>query len=138
MVAIVSPFVILLSLFATSLQNVSNPNNQKRRRTKQQQHNPNNSKGSDRNFKEGSVKRTGRRRYSRSGDKIRNNGNEDNKNGKQQEVYPLPELTTPSCPRPTYFTCRHTYEETLISEIQRYVAKNTDTNNSHEKDRLLY
>ena len=38
---------------------------------------------------------------------------------KQQEVDPLPPLTTANGPRPTYFTCRHSYEGTLIDEILR-------------------
>ena len=144
MVAVVSPFVILLSLFATSPQNTSNPNNRKRRRKQQ----PSISNSHDRNNNDG-KKRIGRRRYSKSGDKIKTHDkrtgrshSHDNHNyskkvpkiddGKQQDVHPMPELTTPSSLRPTYFTCRHTYEETLMNEIHRYVVKNTQ-NNSHKK-----
>ena len=33
-----------------------------------------------------------------------------------------PPLTVPNGPRPTYYSCRHTYEETLMKEIQRAAA----------------
>jgi hypothetical protein len=40
----------------------------------------------------------------------------------KQEMAPPPPLTVshPNKPRPWYFTCRHTYEETLMEEIHRY------------------
>ena len=34
---------------------------------------------------------------------------------------PLPPLTTPNDVLPTYFSCRHTYEQALMDEIQRHV-----------------
>ena len=40
--------------------------------------------------------------------------------GSTQEVVPLPPLTATNGPRPTYFTCRHSYEGTLIDEILRF------------------
>jgi hypothetical protein len=43
----------------------------------------------------------------------------------QDELYPLPPLTTSNGPRPTYFTCRHTYENTLIDEIKRFASSST-------------
>ena len=36
-----------------------------------------------------------------------------------------PSLTTSNGPRPTYFTCRHTYENTLIDEIKRFASSST-------------
>ena len=38
-----------------------------------------------------------------------------------EDVLPaVPPLTNPNGPFPTYFTCRHTYEETLVEEIKHY------------------
>ena len=38
---------------------------------------------------------------------------------------PLPSLTSPNSPRPSYFTCRHTYEDTLSEEVVREVTSYT-------------
>lgn len=43
-----------------------------------------------------------------------------NVENEKQELPPPPPLTDPHKPRPWYFTCRHTYEETLMEEIHRY------------------
>jgi hypothetical protein len=40
----------------------------------------------------------------------------------KQELPPPPSLTVLDQPRPWYFTCRHTYEATLVEEIHRYDA----------------
>ena len=42
---------------------------------------------------------------------------------RKEEVYPLPPLTGPNGSRPFYFSTRHTYEHTLINEINRYANK---------------
>ena len=79
--------------------------------------------------------RGGRKRYTRDGSK-RGGGRKQQqpstttREGKQQqqqhdELYPLPPLTTSNGPRPTYFTCRHTYENTLIDEIKRFASSST-------------
>lgn len=75
----------------------------------------------------GSAK--GRNRYSRSGKKRTSRGNLDparndgNKKNTKLEFIPPP-LTKPNGPRPTYFTCRHTYEDALMEEIQRELSRN--------------
>mmetsp|Transcript_5699 Transcript_5699/g.12521 ORF Transcript_5699/g.12521 Transcript_5699/m.12521 type:complete len:494 (+) Transcript_5699:71-1552(+) len=61
----------------------------------------------------------GRNRYTRQGIKKRPS-NASNGESKQEELHPLPPLTEPNGSRPSYFTCRHNYENTLIDEIQRY------------------
>ena len=39
----------------------------------------------------------------------------------QEDILPaVPPLTVPDGPFPTYFTCRHTFEETLVEEINHY------------------
>ena len=65
----------------------------------------------------------GRKRYTRDGTKVKKPSTVegDNKRYKQDELWPLPPVTMPNEPRPSYFTCRHTYENTLIDEIQRFV-----------------
>ena len=66
----------------------------------------------------------GRKRYTRDGIKKRpSNNNDDNR---QEELYPLPSLTVPNGPRPSYYTCRHSYEDTLIDEINRFVDTSCD------------
>ena len=65
---------------------------------------------------------TGRKRYTRDGTKKR--PSTDKRIVRQEELYPLPPLTKPDKPRPSYFTCRHNYENTLIDEIQRYTSRN--------------
>ncbi len=62
----------------------------------------------------------GRKRYNREGAKKRNVP--DGSELRQEELSPLPPLTVPNGPRPFYFTCRHTYENTLIDEINRYAG----------------
>lgn len=56
----------------------------------------------------------GRNRYTRDG--IKKKPVDGTK--RQEELYLLPELTVVDGPRPTYFTCRHGYENTLMNEIQ--------------------
>jgi 23S rRNA C2498 (ribose-2'-O)-methylase RlmM len=116
-----SPFIIL-SLFASS-PNTSN-SNRRRKSKKSNDYNSYVSKSSDK------QQRTGRRRYNRTGDKINKGQRKGNKleNNVQQDVYPLPSLTTPTSNKPTYFTCRHTYEDTLIDEIKQFANKNLDGN----------
>ena len=48
-------------------------------------------------------------------------------------MYPLPPLTTPIKPRPSYFTCRHNYENTLIDEIQKYISINNNFDDNDGK-----
>jgi 23S rRNA C2498 (ribose-2'-O)-methylase RlmM len=62
----------------------------------------------------------GRKRYNREGSKKRSSGNDSEM---REELSPLPPLTKPNGPRPFYFTCRHTYENTLIDEINRYAKQ---------------
>jgi len=38
-------------------------------------------------------------------------------------VSPLPSLTFPNGPRPSYYTCRHTFESTLIYEIVKRISE---------------
>ena len=61
----------------------------------------------------------GRHRYTRDG--VKKKPVADNELTRQEQVFPLPELTLPNGPRPSYFTCRHGYERALIDEIQRHV-----------------
>ncbi len=76
-------------------------------------------------------KKTGRKRYSSDGTKRKtwrgdqrgNNSNQHLGSSSKQEVSPLPRLTRPNDPRLSYFTCRHTYEETLIDEIHRFASR---------------
>ena len=62
----------------------------------------------------------GRNRYTRDG--IKKKSVDDGSTQRQEGVLPLPDLTIPNGPRPTYFTCRHGYEDTLIDEIKRYAS----------------
>ena len=41
------------------------------------------------------------------------------------ELHPLPQLTMHNAPRPSYYTCRHGYERTLMDEIQRRAPRNS-------------
>ena len=59
----------------------------------------------------------GRKRYSKDGTKRKTS---DKTLRTPVDVFPLPPLTTGVSSRPTYFTCRHTYENTLVNEIDRY------------------
>eukprot|EP00979_Chaetoceros_neogracilis_P000982 scaffold189_cov244-Chaetoceros_neogracile.AAC.14 len=65
----------------------------------------------------------GRKRYNREGAKRTYSNDEDMR---QKDVSPLPPLTKANSPRPSYYTCRHTYESTLMNEIHRFVEMNTD------------
>jgi len=136
-------------LFASSSTKTSSNNRDKQRNRK---NNGNGNSNGDSNTRKKSSastttssrsydtnnRRTGRRRYSRTGDKI-NTKATSSSNGvntsaaaatnskKQEDVYPLPSLTKNSSGsrrrRPLYFTCRHTYEDTLIKEVKRHVEK---------------
>ena len=64
----------------------------------------------------------GRKRYTREGTKKTHSV--DLLEARQEELHPLPPLTVPNGPRPIYFTCRHSYEHTLIDEINRYASRN--------------
>ncbi|CAJ1941339.1 unnamed protein product [Cylindrotheca closterium] len=69
----------------------------------------------------------GRRRYNRSGSKRSptSGPNNQRQNSKpDSDPIRLPETTSSNGVRPTYFTCRHTYEEILIKEIQETFGKN--------------
>lgn len=70
------------------------------------------------NTKTSTTTGRGRKRYTRDGIKKKPSNNNDDT--RQEELYPLPPLTIPNGPRPSYFTCRHSYEDTLTDEIQRY------------------
>lgn len=73
----------------------------------------------------------GRKRFTRQGTKkiiarAAGGGTNDRDNNLRQQkhdVQPLPPLTTPNSPRPFYYTCRHTYEEALMEEIQKYAMR---------------
>jgi len=68
----------------------------------------------------------GRKRYNSEGSK-RSRGTDDG-DIRQEELSPLPPLTKPNSPRPSYYTCRHTYESTLMDEIHRFVELNINKN----------
>jgi len=76
------------------------------------------------NTKTSTTTGRGRKRYTRDGIKKKPSNNNDDT--RQEELYPLPPLTIPNGPRPSYFTCRHSYEHTLIDEINRFVATSCD------------
>lgn len=68
---------------------------------------------------------TGRKRYNRDGAK-RKKGSRNDIPTKQVVVDPLPRITKnlEDEPLPYYYTCRHTYENTLIDEIHRFASLN--------------
>ena len=79
---------------------------------------------------------SGRRRYDRSGKKhlggsrskqSSRNSKSQRGNEKEEDVIRLPEPTLPDGPRPTYFSCRHTYEDVLIQEIQEMFPEASQT-----------
>ena len=76
-------------------------------------------RGNDGRGRRGSGMIKGRKRYTRDGAKKQGNDIEI----RQEQLSPLPPLTTPNGHRPLYFTCRHTYENTLIDEINRYARQ---------------
>ena len=80
----------------------------------------------------GGTNNLGRKRYNSDGAK-RSRGSED-ENTRQEELSPLPRLTKPNLPRPSYYTCRHTYESTLMDEIQRFVELNVNNKDIDGKD----
>jgi hypothetical protein len=61
----------------------------------------------------------GRKRYNRDGAKKQGSSSHNVSEIREEQLSPLPPLTTPNGYRPLYFTCRHTYENTLIDEINR-------------------
>ncbi len=63
---------------------------------------------------------TGRGRYGRAGKK--KNVQSKDSELKVEAILKPPPLTWPNSPRPTYFTCRHTYETTLMDEIERLLG----------------
>ncbi|KAL7494591.1 hypothetical protein ACHAWT_003374 [Skeletonema menzelii] len=69
-----------------------------------------------------SGRSVGRKRYTREGTKKTNSV--DILETRQEELSPLPPMTVPNVPRPFYFTCRHSYEHTLIDEIDRFARRN--------------
>lgn len=98
------------------------------------------------------LKKKGRQRYA---PKSRSNGYANNQNTKrrkgeqdgrkpsqtqvEENILPVvPPLTDPRGPFPTYFTCRHTYEETLIEEITRYSPDDLDVQASSSAPGLVY
>jgi hypothetical protein len=90
--------------------------------------NNNNRRSSNERGKEGSRdNQGGRSRYGRSGKKSQGDRTSSNQDDEPREVLQVepPPLTDPNGLRPTYFTCRHTYESTLMDEIQR--AADTST-----------
>ena len=84
----------------------------------------------------------GRGRYSRDGRKRRkSNENSDNKKNEREElIVPLPPLTTSSSTL-TYFSCRHSYEDILMEEIQSLLSPDDDdylSSNAIMEEGLLY
>lgn len=63
----------------------------------------------------------GRNRYTRDGIKKRPANDSKNDSSKQGKIHPIPPLTALNGPRPSYYSCRHNYEDALIDEIQRFV-----------------
>ncbi|KAL9181686.1 hypothetical protein ACHAXT_012029 [Thalassiosira profunda] len=66
----------------------------------------------------------GRNRYARDGTKRRGPSKSETEGKRREELHPLPPLTTPGGTRPSYFTCRHNYEDTLMDEIRRHATNN--------------
>ena len=77
----------------------------------------------------------GRGRYSRDGRKRqRSNDNSDKKkNDREELVVPLPQVATSSSTL-TYFSCRHSYEDILMEEIQSLLSP--DNNDDNDDDYL--
>lgn len=64
---------------------------------------------------------SGRGRYGKAGTKKKVQNIDSESRVPEQQLVPPP-LTVPHGPRPTYFTCRHTYESTLMAEIEYLIA----------------
>jgi hypothetical protein len=71
--------------------------------------------------RQGNGRRSGSSSNSRSG----SSSNTSSKTPPRLECIPPP-LTDPNGPWPTYYSCRHTYEDTLMDEIQREVSRSSD------------
>ena len=80
-------------------------------------------RGNDGRGRRGSGMNKGRKRYNSDGAKKQGPSSDNVSDIRQEELSPLPPLTTPNGHRPLYFTCRHTYENTLIDEIHRYARQ---------------
>lgn len=63
----------------------------------------------------------GRNRYTRGG--IKKKPSNADISTRQEALHPLPILTKPNGPRPSYYTCRHGYESILMDEIQQYALQ---------------
>mmetsp|Transcript_3495 Transcript_3495/g.8899 ORF Transcript_3495/g.8899 Transcript_3495/m.8899 type:complete len:607 (-) Transcript_3495:421-2241(-) len=88
----------------------------------------------------------GRNRYTRDGIKKRTSASKNNNDGggedgdfnrKQEKLWPLPPLTVPDGPRPTYYTCRHTYEDTLMDEIRRCAERRGSPDRDNNADAMI-
>ena len=68
--------------------------------------------------------RVGRSRYTSAGTKKKKKTTTTGDTEKKKEhVNPLPSLTETNGEKPFYFTCRHTYENILLDEVNRYAKK---------------
>jgi hypothetical protein len=137
MVAYIISFLMTASLMSTSIALAlapQPPSNRKRHgeRNVGSSSSPPTGAGTgsrDKDNNEGRSRYSNSRRDGRSQASGPKNSSNKNKNapprpmpGEKQELPPAPPLTEPNShqPRPWYFTCRHTYEETLMEEIHRY------------------
>ena len=118
-----------LALYLLALSNNNSNNNNRNRKNAPKKQRKNSEKSSD----DAAPPQRGRSRYS---PRSAAQNNRDNKskvssspasNRAEVEITPPP-LTTPQGPRPTYFSCRHTYETTLMDELRRHYAGDDDTN----------
>lgn len=80
-------------------------------------------RGNDGRGRRSSGVNKGRKRYTRDGAKKQGPSYNNVSDIRQEQLSPMPPLTTPNDYRPLYFTCRHTYENTLIDEINRYARQ---------------
>lgn len=83
-------------------------------------------RGNDGRGRRGSGMNKGRKRYSRDGLKKQGSSSDNVSVIRQEQLSPQPPLTAPNGHRPLYFTCRHTYENTLIDEINRLQDNKVD------------
>lgn len=118
----ISPFILLSYLLATG--NTGNRTTRDDGRGRDFANSKGRGRGGGRDGnggRNGGRGNLGRKRYNREGTK--KSFSLEELETRQEEVSPLPPLTIPNGPRPFYFTCRHTYENTLIDEINRFARQ---------------
>lgn len=109
------------------------PSKQQTKQPHQDQQNP---KQSQTQSTRRDPKATGRGRYGKLGKKDQKQENEQNRGRtvieEQNNIQPPP-LTWNNGPRPTYFTCRHGYESTLMNELMANVVLANKHQSMHDK-----